>query len=113
MIIFFAKIHNRCLLSRLDQLDLHAQETPNISFRADLAAVRDVIHNFGRVDANGLPLETSAFVGPETPSPCLPRVFEDYEDAEHHVLYKTVSELNSNQAGNVSCFPLFFNAASL
>ena len=58
--------------------------------------MREAIHKFGRVDSNGLPLETSAFADPTSPSTCLPQVFEDYEDAEHHVLYKPVSGDYSN-----------------
>ena len=39
----------------------------------------------------GLPLETGAFADPLSPSASLPQVFEDYGDAEHHLLYKPVS----------------------
>ena len=75
----------------MDHLNLHPEETPNICFRVDVAAIREAIHKFGRVDSNGLPLETSAFADPTSPSTCLPQAFEDYEDAEHHLLYKPVS----------------------
>ena len=87
---------NTTVTCRLDKLDLKPEETPNIAFRADVAALRDAVKNFGRVDARGLPLE-NVFVDPENSSRSLPRTFEDYGDAEHHVLYKTVEEVRKEK----------------
>ncbi|XP_060076499.1 nuclear receptor coactivator 4-like [Ylistrum balloti] len=75
-----------------DTNDLRPEETPYISFRADSASLRDAIVNYGRVDHTGFPL-TSQFMDPRSPAASLPPHFEDYDDAEHHILYKTVEEI--------------------
>ena len=82
---------------RLDTLELHPQETACIRFRADVNSLRSVIHSFGRVDSKGGPME-GAFVHPgQTSSTSLPQTFEDYGDAEHHVLYKTLEEVKKEK----------------
>ncbi|XP_046544324.1 nuclear receptor coactivator 4-like isoform X1 [Haliotis rubra] len=80
-------------LEKLDISDLKPEESPYITFRADQSTLRETILNYGRVDASGFPLQ-SAFVAHGHPSTCLPRHFEEYEDADHHVFYKTVEEVN-------------------
>lgn len=84
-------------LDRLNKVELSPEETPYISFRADHLGLREAILSYGRVDANGLPLVT-AFEDPSKPSASLPRHFEEYEDVDHHVFYKT---LGHSQAGRV------------
>ena len=55
--------------------------------------LRRLIKDFGRVDSRGPTLE-GAFVAPGlTTSTSLPHTFEDYGDAEHHVLYKTLEDV--------------------
>lgn len=90
-------------------MELSPEETPYISFRADHVELRDSIMNYGRVDANGLPLIT-AFDDPENPSASLPRHVEEYEDADHHVFYKTVEEIKRSQCAPASCvsYPTLF-----
>ncbi|XP_033736233.1 nuclear receptor coactivator 4-like isoform X2 [Pecten maximus] len=75
-----------------DMNDLKPEETPYISFRADSASLKDAIVNYGRLDHTGFPL-TSQFMDPRSPAASLPPHFEDYDDAEHHILYKTVEEI--------------------
>lgn len=75
-----------------DMNDLRPEETPYISFRADSASLKDAIVNYGRVDHTGFPL-TAQFMDPRSPAASLPPHFEDYDDAEHHILYKTVEEI--------------------
>ena len=50
------------LYCSVSNLDLRPLETPNISFRADVAGLRQSIKKFGKVDSRGCPLET-AFAG--------------------------------------------------
>jgi nuclear receptor coactivator 4 len=88
-------------IDRLDELDLKPEETPNIGFRADVAEMRDCVRNFGRVDSRSLNLPT-AFAHPEVSSASLPRTFEDYEDAEHHVLYKTLADVKRDKNNDSS-----------
>ncbi|GFO02528.1 nuclear receptor coactivator 4 [Plakobranchus ocellatus] len=78
-------------LDRLNNIELSPEETPHISFRADHLSLREAILSYGRVDANGLPLAT-AFDDPSKPSASLPRHLEEYEDADHHVFYKTLGQ---------------------
>ncbi|XP_071106751.1 nuclear receptor coactivator 4-like isoform X1 [Haliotis cracherodii] len=80
-------------LEKLDISDLKPEESPYITFQADQSTLRESILDYGRVDASGFPLQ-SAFVAHGHPSTCLPRHFEEYEDADHHVFYKTVEEVN-------------------
>ncbi|OWF50602.1 nuclear receptor coactivator 4-like [Mizuhopecten yessoensis] len=75
-----------------DMNDLRPEESPYISFRADTASLKEAILNYGRVDHTGFPL-TSQFMDPRSPAASLPPHFEDYDDAEHHILYKTVEEI--------------------
>ncbi|CAL1528832.1 unnamed protein product [Lymnaea stagnalis] len=83
-------------LKKLKRVELSPEETPYISFRADHVGIRESILNYGRVDANGLPLIT-AFDDPGNPSASLPRHVEEYEDVDHHVFYKTVEEVKRSQ----------------
>ncbi|XP_059141598.1 uncharacterized protein LOC131929424 [Physella acuta] len=89
-------------LKKLNRVELSPEETPYISFRADHVELRDSIMNYGRVDANGLPLIT-AFDDPGNPSASLPRHVEEYEDVDHHVFYKTVEEIKRSQCAPASC----------
>jgi nuclear receptor coactivator 4 len=88
-------------LDRLDKLDLHPQETAIITFHADTLGLREVIRQFGQVDSKGLPLD-KVFADPSTEAASLPRAFEDYGDAEHHVLYKTVEEIRKEKSQDTS-----------
>ncbi|KAH9520023.1 hypothetical protein Btru_071493 [Bulinus truncatus] len=83
-------------LKKLDKVELSPEETPYISFRADHLGLRESILNYGRVDANGLPLIT-AFDDPGNPSASLPRHVEEYEDVDHHFFYKTLEEVRRSQ----------------
>ncbi|XP_074648805.1 nuclear receptor coactivator 4-like [Tubulanus polymorphus] len=77
--------------------DLHVQpESPHITFKADKLAFRKAIHKFGKIDAQGVNPEV-VFADPKVPSTCLPHYFEDYGDVEHHMLYKTVEDINRDQ----------------
>lgn len=79
-------------LDRLNQLELSPEETPYIAFRADQLQMREQLLNFGRVDSNGLP-PALAFEQAGKPSASLPRHLEEYEDADHHIFYKTIQEI--------------------
>ena len=83
--------------------DLKPEETPYLSFCADQVGLREAILNYGRIDANGIPLQ-AAFSEQENMSTCMPGHFEDYEDADHHVFYKTIEEISCAQrpSGEVS-----------
>ncbi|KAK3091891.1 hypothetical protein FSP39_023479 [Pinctada imbricata] len=83
---------------KLDTGDLKPEESPYVTFRSDSAKLREVINGYGKVDVNGLP--HAVFVQPGDPATSLPRHFEEYEDADHHVLYKTVEEVKRSQANN-------------
>lgn len=90
---------------RLDDIELRPLESSLLSFRADSGKLRSAIHEFGRIDSRGLHLE-SVFAHPgEASSPSLPHAFEDYGDAEHHVLYKSLEEIKREHYddGSVSC----------
>jgi len=90
------------ILSRIDSHGKHPVESPHICFRADMAGLRQAVHEFGRVDSKGLPLE--AFASPHVRSSSLPKPFEDYEDDEHHVFYKTVHEIHEKKHGKSIIF---------
>lgn len=51
--------------------------------------LRESITSYGRVESSNR-ASTSTFVKPGNPARSLPPHFEDYDDADHHVLYKTV-----------------------
>ena len=64
-----------------------------MSFKADLAKLREAVHQFGKVDSHNLPIDM-VFAHPmEAGCSSLPCAFEDYEDDEHHLMYKTVQEI--------------------
>lgn len=83
---------------RLDLGDVHPEETPYVSFKSDPTSLRDAIMNYGRIDPNSVPPLQSPFMTPGQTAPSLPKQFEDYNDAEHHVLYKTVEEINRTKS---------------
>ncbi len=90
--------------NRFDELDLQPAETRSLSFKADSDKLRENIRSFGYVDPYGISGEAFAEPGMAA-SASLPRAFEDYEDEEHHVLYKTldsVSQGSSTQPQQVS-----------
>ncbi|XP_013409729.1 nuclear receptor coactivator 4 [Lingula anatina] len=76
-------------LEKLDLLDIKPEDTPFMSFKANTASLREVIHKFGRVSGH-CPLLDRPFAEPGEEASSLPKWFEDYEDVEHHVLYKSV-----------------------
>ncbi|KAL5018868.1 hypothetical protein ScPMuIL_004590 [Solemya velum] len=86
---------------RMNMLDIKPDETPFLSFRGDAAKLRDTIVNYGRVDSTGMTVPTS-FQDPGKPSASLPPHFEDYEDEDHHVLYKTVEEIKRTRTSDAS-----------
>lgn len=100
---------------RVDLSDLRPEETPCISFRSETAKLQDTIMSYGRVLPTGLPMP-SAFVDHGHPSTCLPRHFEDYEDGEHHVLYKTLEAVNRantiDGSVSISSFGLAYNTCT-
>lgn len=98
------------MVYRFDSLPLFPEETANVTFKADAATLRSAVHHFGKVESQVLPMEL-AFAEPGSVSASLPKAFEDYEDEEHHVLYKTVQDLKPAQDRVVSFvtnFPLMF-----
>ena len=78
-------------------MELKAEETPYIAFRADQLALRESILSYGRVDPNGMPL-MSAFADDDKPSASLPRHIEEYEDTEHHLFYKALQDGKGNSS---------------
>lgn len=66
-------------------------------------ALRESILNYGRVDANGMPL-LSAFADEDKPSASLPRHVEEYGDSEDHVFYKALQDGKSNGSSVRVCF---------
>lgn len=91
-----------CLyICRLESLELKAEETPHIAFRANHVSLRESILSYGRVDSKGLPLQ-SAFADADKPSASLPRHLEEYEDTEHHVFYKTLQDTRAENAASTS-----------
>ncbi|XP_061181672.1 nuclear receptor coactivator 4-like isoform X2 [Saccostrea echinata] len=84
--------------TRIDPSDLKPEESPYLTFRCDAGSLRESINSFGKIDASGLP--HSVFVQPGNPSTSLPKHVEEYEDAEHHVLYKTVEEVHQSKMSN-------------
>lgn len=86
---------------RFELGDLKPEETPFIDFRADSSLLREQIVNYGKVDVTGVPPK-SVFVSPGNPSSSLPRHFEEYEDADHHILYKTIEEVSRTKSAD-SC----------
>lgn len=85
----------------MNMLDIKPDETPFLSFRGDAAKLRDTIVNYGRVDSTGMTIPTS-FQDPGQPAASLPPNFEDYEDEDHHVLYKTVEEIRRTRNSDTS-----------
>ncbi|KAL4239675.1 Nuclear receptor coactivator 4 [Mactra antiquata] len=81
-------------INGLDLNNLQPEETPFVSFKSDPASLKEAIMNYGRIDPNGVPPMQSPFIVSDRPAPSLPKQFEDYHDAEHHILYKTVQEIN-------------------
>lgn len=86
--IFFTQL-NAFHTYSVDSCDLKPDENPWIVFKSDSAKLRESITSYGRVESSNRP-STSAFVKPGHPARSLPPHFEDYDDADHHVLYKTV-----------------------
>lgn len=83
-------------LLRLDSVDLRPQESPHLSFQADVHGLRETVLKFGHVD--GKPRLGKAFASPDTPSTSLPPSWEEYEDGDHHVLYKTLADVSTHNA---------------
>ncbi|WAQ97430.1 NCOA4-like protein [Mya arenaria] len=76
------------------------EETPHVSFRGDPVNLREAIMNYGKIDHTSVPALHSPFLPSNQRAPSLPKHFEDYDDAEHHVLYKTVEEINRGKMDN-------------
>ncbi|XP_064615983.1 nuclear receptor coactivator 4-like [Liolophura sinensis] len=88
-------------MTRLELTDLEPEESSQISFQADAAGLRDTIMEFGRVEAGNKALQ-KVFADTYTPSASLPKSFEEYDDADHHVLYKTLEEVNRGKSSSSS-----------
>lgn len=86
---------------RLELTDLEPEESSQISFQADAAGLRDTIMEFGTVEAGNKALQ-KVFADAYTPSASLPKSFEEYDDADHHVLYKTLEEVNRGKSSSAS-----------
>ncbi|XP_006825376.1 nuclear receptor coactivator 4-like [Saccoglossus kowalevskii] len=85
-------------LNSLAHLKLTPKENASICFRANRGKLREMIHDFGRVDSRSISVnQERAFTDPTFPSTSLPSPFEDYEDLDHHVLYKTLAELKEQK----------------
>ncbi|XP_056020117.1 nuclear receptor coactivator 4-like isoform X2 [Ostrea edulis] len=82
--------------ARIDPNDLKPEESPYLTFRCEAGLLRENINRFGKIDASGLP--HSVFIQPGNPSTSLPRHVEEYDDADHHILYKTVEEVQQARA---------------
>jgi hypothetical protein len=89
--IFFSQL-NAFHTYSVDSCDLKPDENPWIVFKSDSAMLRESITSYGRVESSNR-ASTSAFVKPGNPARSLPPHFEDYDDADHHVLYKTIKYL--------------------
>ena len=89
---------------RFEAMDLVPEDTPCIKFQADATQLRNSIREFGKVGTS----TTTTPMAPAIPKPLspldafapshlgaasLPNPFEEYEDDEHHVLYKTVQDV--------------------
>jgi hypothetical protein len=81
---------------RIDPNDLKPEESPFLTFRCEAGLLRESINSFGKIDASGFP--HSVFIQPGNSSTSLPKHVEEYEDADHHVLYKTVEEVQQAMA---------------
>ncbi|XP_077999186.1 nuclear receptor coactivator 4-like [Glandiceps talaboti] len=91
-------------LSRFSDLNLNPEENASICFRADRTKLREQIHDFGRVDSRSVSVnQERAFTDPTFPSSSLPSPFEDYEDLDHHILYKTLEELKGQEQKQKAC----------
>lgn len=84
--------------TRLELGDLQPEESPFISFQADTAGLREAIMSYGNIDSSSIQRLHSPFICPDQQAPSLPRQFEDYNDAEHHILYKTVEEVKRSKS---------------
>ena len=107
--LFFQFLCLWCL--RLNQLELSPEETPYIGFCADQLQMRENLLSYGRVDVNGVPTTSNAFEEPCKPSASLPRHVEEYEDADHHVFYKTLQDIQRTPDTSTSvsfCFVLIY-----
>ena len=69
-----------------------------MSFQSDTGALREAIMNYGKIDSSSVQHMQSPFMCPGQQAPSLPRQFEDYNDAEHHILYKTVEEVKRSKS---------------
>ncbi|XP_076075283.1 uncharacterized protein LOC143046148 [Mytilus galloprovincialis] len=98
--------------NKFDSTDLKPDENPWISFKYDAAKLRESITSYGRVESSNRPPNT-VFVKPGHPARSLPPHFEDYDDADHHVLYKTVEGATKSSKSNVVTFTLPILSSSL
>ena len=88
------------IFNRIDPSDLKPEESAYLNFRCDAGSLRESINSFGKIEANGLP--HAVFVQAGNPSRSLPKHVEEYEDAEHDVLYKTLQEVQQAKTSS-SC----------
>ena len=95
------------MIHRLNQLELSPEETPYIGFRADQLQMRENLLSYGRVDVNGVPTTGNVFEEPCQPSASLPRHVEEYDDADHHVFYKTLQDIQKSPDTSTSVSALF------
>lgn len=82
--------------------DMAPEEPMHITFKPTPFGLKDVVMNFGKISSNRISLST--FVESDNSSTSLPKRFEDYEDAEHHVLYKTVENIKQDSNSEKSVF---------
>ena len=81
---------------------MRPQETPHLSFHADVQGLRDAVLKFGQVDGKPSGYLGKVFAAPDTPSSCLPPSWEEYGDDDHHVLYKTLEEIKRTNTSDGS-----------
>lgn len=88
-------------LDRVKDLDLAPEQQADIILKVEPADLEKEIKNFVQVETKA---KDMAFAAPGSKSASLPQPFEDYEDEEHQVLYKTIEEIRRSKEGSVVSF---------
>ena len=89
-----------CLFS-LDDIESLPEECAELLFNGNMQGLRTAILNFGEVDCTYKPMDTLT-ANENMPTASIPETFEDYNDEEHHILYKTLQDLKKTNETSVS-----------